>query len=262
MIYDFKNVAFRYEAKPVLRELSFAIRAGEFLGILGPNGCGKTTLLKLMAGVLRPSEGSLHFEGRALESYSRKSLAQNISVLPQETFVDFPFRALEIVLMGRAPYLRNFQWESANDHRIAREAMERTDCWGLAEQDIRSLSGGERERVFLARALAQQPRILLLDEPTTHLDLKHQVEIYRLLRDLHREQGLTVITVLHDLNFANLACQRVLLLGDGNIQAEGPPQEVLEPERIRQVYGVEVQRQAGVIYIPCLSGSNSPSPSR
>jgi len=262
MIYEFSDVALAYEQKSVLRDLSFKIGAGEFVGILGPNGSGKTTLLKLMAGVLKPSAGTIQFEGRHLETYTRKALAQRVSVLPQETFVDFPFRAIEVVLMGRAPYLRTFQWESAEDLRLARDAMARTDCLELADQDIRSLSGGERERVFLARALAQQPRVLLLDEPTTHLDLKHQVEIFRLLQELHAEQGLTLITVLHDLNFAALSCQRVLLLGERRLHADGRPEEILQPSLIREVYGVEVERQGGVIYIPCLSDSKSPSESR
>src|SRR5262249_49924472 len=148
MIYQFNNVDFSYEAKPILRGLSFPVTEREFVGILGPNGCGKTTLLKLMAGVLKPSAGTISLLERPLPNYPRKALARIVSVLPQETFLDFPFTALEVVLMGRAPYLKTFQWENARDLQVAREAMEWTDCWNLAQQDVRSLSGGERERVF------------------------------------------------------------------------------------------------------------------
>ncbi|MCE9624844.1 MAG: ABC transporter ATP-binding protein [Deltaproteobacteria bacterium] len=239
-IYRLRDLSLSYDDKPVLRGLNFEIAEGEFLGLLGPNGCGKTTLLNLLAGVLRPSDGEIFLAEKNLRDYSRRGVARIVSVLPQETFVDFPFSALEVVLMGRAPYLRRFQWEGPDDLEIAREAMRATDCLDFAERDIRLLSGGERERVLLARALAQQPKVLLLDEPTTHLDLQHQSEIYRLLKRLHHEQGLTLLVVLHDLNFAASACERILMLSGGELKADGAPAEVMRADTIRQVFGAEV----------------------
>jgi len=241
MPFEFDQVDFHYEEKDILVDLSFSLPSNEIVGILGPNGCGKTTLLKLMAGVLKPSRGNILLKGKALHSYPRKSLARIVSVLPQDTWVDFPFTALEVVLMGRAPYLRNFQWETQGDLDIARANMELSDCWNFAHQDIRQLSGGERERVLLARALTQEPEVLLLDEPTTHLDLKHQAETHHLLEKLRREKGLTILTVLHDLNFASRICQRVLLLHDKKLLAAGSPQEVLQPPMLQKLYGVEVK---------------------
>ena len=235
-----EGVTFSYGSTPLFRDLSFSVEGGEFVGLLGPNGCGKTSLLQLIAGVSRPERGRVLLQGQELSGIPRGEIARSVSVLPQETFVEFPFTALEVVLMGRAPYLKRFQWEGPRDLEIAREAMRLTDCLDFAGRDVRSLSGGERERVLLARALAQEPKILLLDEPTTHLDLKHQSEIYRLLRKLHAQQGLTLIVVLHDLNFAATACQRLLLLADGGLQADGPPLAVLKAETIREVFGAEV----------------------
>lgn len=238
--YALEGVSLGYEAKPVLCGLDLKIREGEFVGLLGPNGCGKTTLLNLLAGVLKPTEGKIHLYDRELRSYSRREAARIVSVLPQETFIEFPFSALEVVLMGRAPYLGTFQWESPHDLEIAREAMRLTDCLDFADRDVRLLSGGERERVLLARALAQEPRILLLDEPTTHLDLQHQSEIFRLLKRLHSERALTLIVVLHDLNFAATACGRLLLLAEAKLRADGAPSEVLHPETLREVFGTEL----------------------
>jgi iron complex transport system ATP-binding protein len=240
MIFRFENVSAAYGDKEILRGLNFEIPAGEIVGVLGPNGAGKTTLLQLMAGVLRPRAGRIALDDRALDAYSRNEIARRVSVLPQDTVIDFPFTALEIVLMGRSPYLKTFQWESAEDLSLAREAMALTNCLQFADQDIRLLSGGERERVLLARALAQGPKVLLLDEPTTHLDLRHWRATYRLLERLNQEQGLTIILVLHDLNFASLICRRILLLAEQTLQANGPPQEVLQAERIERIYGTPV----------------------
>jgi iron complex transport system ATP-binding protein len=239
-LYSLRDVSLAYDERPVLRGLNLELGAGEFVGILGPNGCGKTTLLNLLAGVLRPSGGEILLRERPLREYGRNEVARLVSVLPQETSVDFPFTALEVVLMGRAPYLKRFQWESEADLEIAQAAMRLTDCWEFRARDIRSLSGGERERVLMARALAQEPQVLLLDEPTTHLDLKHQGETYRLLKRLHRDRGLSIVAVLHDLNFAASACQRLLLLAEGCLKADGKPSAVLQPATIREVFATEL----------------------
>jgi iron complex transport system ATP-binding protein len=243
MPYQIKNISFSYGEKIILREISATIQDGEFLGLLGPNGCGKTTLIKLLSGVLKPNSGMVQFMGKDLKTYSRNEIARHVAVLPQDNLIDFPFTALEVALMGRSPYLGNFRWEGPQDLAIVREAMEQTDCWHLAGQDIRSLSGGERERVLLARALSQRPKVLLLDEPTTHLDLQHQRETYRLLQRLHRENKLTLVVALHDLNFAAQSCDRLLLLKDQQIQALGNPEDVLKVDKITEVFGVPVQVQ-------------------
>jgi iron complex transport system ATP-binding protein len=234
------NISFSYNHRPVLQKISFDLSPGEFLGILGPNGSGKTTLLRLMAGVLRPQAGSIHLLDRSIQEFSPRERARMIGVVPQQFDILFPFTALEVVLMGRWPYTRLFSWESAEDLAKAREAMEVTDSLQFADRPITELSGGERERVILARALAQDPKILLLDEPTTHLDLKHQMEIYNLLLKLNREKGLTIVVVVHDLNFASMACQKILLLQEGRLVKLGDPQEVMDSEIIYQVFGAKV----------------------
>lgn len=240
-VYRLEKVSLSYGAKAVLDEIDLTIEAGAWVGILGPNGCGKTSLLRLMAGVVRPVGGRIELYGQALSRYSPKDVARIVSVLPQENPLDFPFSAMEVVLMGRAPYLKGLGWESAEDRRIAHEAMELTDCLALAGEDIRLLSGGERERVFLARALAQKPRVLLLDEPTTHLDLKRQSEVYRLLKRLHRSEKLTILSVLHDLNFAAQACGKILVLSQGRIAAAGAPGQVLKADLIEAIFGVRLR---------------------
>ena len=240
-VFKVRDLGVNLGGKPVLQNLSLTIRRGEFIGLLGPNGSGKTTLLRSLAGVLTPSYGEIFFQGREIRTYGRHALAQKIAVLPQEQWIDFPFSAFEVAMMGRAPFLKPFQWEGAKDIEITLKAMQQTDCQHLAEQDIRTLSGGERERVLLARALAQTPEVLLLDEPTTHVDLRHQAELLRLLKRLQREQGLTLVVVLHDLNFASLACDRLLILGNHGLAAEGTPGEVLSAERIQALFGVAVR---------------------
>lgn len=239
-LFRFSGVSAAYLDKVILEGLDFEIPEGQIIAVLGPNGSGKTTLLRLLAGILPPREGELFFQERSLRDFSRRDIARQISVLPQDTVVDFPFTAFEVVLMGRAPYLNTFQWEGAEDLAIARDAMRLTDSEAFASQDVRLLSGGERERVLLARALAQQPKALLLDEPTTHLDLKHWLGIYRLLRSLNRERGLTVVAVVHDLNFASLVADRVLLLAERRVQAFGSPEETLRPELIEKIFGTPV----------------------
>src|SRR4030095_6103320 len=196
--------------------------------------------VRLMSGVTRPRTGSVFFAGRALPSYERKALAQHIAVVPQESRIELPFSALEVVLMGRSPYLKRFGFEQAHDLAVAQRAMELTGVSELAAREIHELSGGERQRVILARALAQEPRLLLLDEPTAFLDIKHQVEVYDLLKRLSRQQGLTVVAILHDLNLAALYCDRVALLKTGKVLAQGTPEQVLTYVNIKAAYDTEV----------------------
>lgn len=224
----------------VLKEISFEIPPGEFLGVLGPNGSGKTTLIRLLAGALKPTRGGVDLFQRPLGQFSVKERARLMAVVPQELEVLFPFTTREVVLMGRWPYLKPFSWEGPQDDAAAEAAMRQTDCWRFASRPINEISGGEKERVLIARALAQEPKILLLDEPLTHLDLKHQVEIFQLLLRLNRENGLTLVMVLHDLNFAAAACRRILLLKNGNLVKWGDPREVMDQATIRDLFETEV----------------------
>jgi iron complex transport system ATP-binding protein len=241
-LLQLQGIDFAFGDKILLQDFKAQVQTQDFIGLLGPNGCGKTTLIKLLSGVLRPNGGQILLKGKALQQWSRRNIARTLAVLPQETQLDFPFTAQEVVLMGRSPYLGTFQWEQKEDLNIVREAMEQCDCWDYATQDIRELSGGERERVFLARALAQQPEILLLDEPTTHLDLKHQRDTLRLLQRCQRELGLSILMVLHDINFAMQACEKVWVMGSKGLAGEGPPETTLTPELIAEVFSVKVNR--------------------
>jgi iron complex transport system ATP-binding protein len=223
----------------VLREVSFSIAGGEFVGIIGPNGSGKSTLLRLMSGFLRPRQGRLRVDGLASERYDRRELGRRVGVVPQETAISFPFSVTEMVLFGRTPHLGGFGFEGDADLTAAARAMERTETAHLARRAVTELSGGERQRVILARALAQEPSHLLLDEPAAFLDIRHEVEMYDLLRDLQRG-GMTVVSVLHDLNIAALYCDRLLLLHDGRLARAGTPAEVVTYATLTEVYGTEV----------------------
>lgn len=234
------EIWFRYREPWVLQEVSLELIPGEILGILGPNASGKTTLLGVLQGILRPQRGRVLLSGREIGAMGRRQVARLLAVVPQEMSPVHSISVLEVTLMGRHPHLGFVAFESAQDRRIAMESLERTGCAHLAHWDMNELSGGERQRVLLARALAQKPKVLLLDEPTAYLDLKHQVELVELLERLHREERLTVVWVSHDLNLASLICHRLLLLKEGRVMALGPPQEVLTSEVVRHVYGAEV----------------------
>jgi iron complex transport system ATP-binding protein len=229
-----------YGRGPVLDGVCLAVGAGEIVGVIGPNGSGKTTLVRLLAGVLRPQAGHVTLDGARLDALPRREIARRLAVVPQDSALEFPFTALEVVLMGRAPHLPPLAFPRARDLAIAREAMTRLEVTAVEDRTLLQLSGGERQRVLLARALAQQPRVLLLDEPTTHLDLRHQTGIYDTVRGLARIEGVAVLSVLHDLNLAALYCDRLLLLARGRIVAEGPPEEVLVATRLADAYGVAV----------------------
>jgi iron complex transport system ATP-binding protein len=235
-----EHVSFKYGERWVLREIAFEVEQGDFLGIIGPNGSGKTTLLRVIDGILTPQEGAILLEGTEIRKLRRSALAQSVAVVPQYTSLAFPFSVEEVVLMGRAPHLGPWRFEGVQDHRIAREAMEMTDTLSLAARDMESLSGGEHQRVLIARALAQEPRLMLLDEPTAFLDIRHQVDFFDRIRALNRDRGLTVIAVTHDINLAAHYCDRILLLKDGLIEALGSVDAVITEEHIRQTYETEV----------------------
>jgi len=236
-----ERVTFAYGRTPVLTGIDLAVALGSITGILGPNGSGKTTLVRLASAVLRAKSGRIALFGSELTRLPARERARRVAVVPQETHPVFDFTVLELVRMGRAPHLGLLGLEGARDHRVAREAMERCDVATLSNRSFRALSGGERQRVMLARALAQEARLLLLDEPTAFLDLKHRLAVYALLGRLHRDNDLTVVVVSHDINLAARYCDRLVLLREGVIAADGAPAEVLRPDPIRSVYEVEVE---------------------
>lgn len=234
------GIWFRYREAWVLQDVCLEVVPGEILGILGPNASGKTTLLGALQGILKPQKGKVLLGGQEIGRMTRRQVARSLAVVPQEMPVPHSLTVLEVALMGRHPHLGFMGFEGPEDHRIAMGSLERAGCAHLAHRDINELSGGERQRVLMARALAQKPRILLLDEPTAYLDLKHQVELVELLGRLHREERLTVVWVSHDLNLASLICHRLLLLKEGRVRALGSPDEVLTGEIISEVYGARV----------------------
>ncbi|MHB1417937.1 MAG: ABC transporter ATP-binding protein, partial [Chloroflexota bacterium] len=228
-----ENLTFAYGLRHVLQGVSLEAKAGEVVGVLGPNGCGKSTFLRVVSGVLRPAAGRVLVEGDDLSRLSRAMVAQKVAVVPQSPHLPDGFTAWEIALLGRTPYLRLLQAEGQNDFAIVRLALELCGALDLAERRMGDLSGGERQRVVIARALAQEPSLLLLDEPTSHLDITHQMAILDLVSTLSREQRLGVVAVFHDLNLAAQYCHRVALLGGGRIIAEGTPEAVITVANVR-----------------------------
>jgi len=243
---EIKGLSCGYGKRIVLREVSFAIKKGEFVGVIGPNGSGKTTLLRAISGFLLPRgrtpfRGTISLEGEETRHMGRRSLAQRVAVVTQASDIMPPFSVEEFVLLGRVPHWGGFQLlETAKDRAIAEGAMEMAGIGYLKERRMGELSGGERQLVFVARALAQKPHLLLLDEPTAHLDIGHQVQIMDLLRELNREGALTILVVLHDLTLAGLYCDRLILVHEGRLRAIGPPQGVLTQGMIEEVYHTAV----------------------
>jgi iron complex transport system ATP-binding protein len=245
------DVHFGYGAAQVLRGVSLAVGPRALVGILGPNGSGKTTLLRLLAGHLRPQSGSVTLDGHEVSLLSRTRLARRMAVVPQETHLAFDYTVTEMVLMGRYPHLGAFELEGPRDLAIAREALAATRADGLATRAFNTLSGGEKQRVVIASALAQLVRanagasdgtaggILLLDEPTASLDIGFQLDVVMLLTRLWRERPLAIVVSTHDLNFAAGLCQELVMLREGAVLAAGPTAEVLTPRHIRELYGVD-----------------------
>lgn len=246
-LVDVRDVAFAYP-QPARRggqafgltDVTFAIDPGEIFGVIGPNSAGKTTLLRLLTRVLPPARGDIRLDGRPVATLSPAEIARRVGVVPQETPRPFPFTVEELVLMGRFPHGPGRLFESLEDRAAARAAMAATGVAALGPLPFEHLSGGERQRALLARALAQRPRLLVLDEPTAHLDLRYQAETVSLLRQVNGEQGVGVLLVSHDLNLAAEVCDRLLLLGGGRVVRVGAPEAVLEPDALEVVFGCRV----------------------
>lgn len=238
---EVERVGFRYRTGQGVEDVSFQAARGELLGIVGPNSSGKSTLLRLLSKVMMPEQGRIRLGGRDVARMSRLELARCLAVVPQEFSVAFPFRVAEVALMGRYPHATGGAWATARDRSIAQTALEATGILHLASRRVDELSGGERQLVSIARALAQEPSVLLLDEPTTHLDLRHQRTVLEILLAHHQKGDRTTILVSHDLNLAAECCDRILLLAGGRVRAFGPPEEVITEEHLTSAYGCPVE---------------------
>jgi len=230
------NVSAGYYREDIIKGISLEINAGDFMGIIGPNGSGKTTLLRLITRVLVLRRGRVYFQGLDASQMNLKEFCRQVAFVTQDISTDFPFTAMETVLMGRIPHLKRLQFETRRDMEIAEAALLETATINLKDKRIDELSAGERQRVIIARALAQEPVLLFLDEPTAHLDIGHQIQILDLLKRLNRCNDLTIVMVLHDLNLASAYCNRIALLDKGIIFKEGIPEEVLTYQNIEAVY--------------------------
>jgi iron complex transport system ATP-binding protein len=236
---EMRNVGLGYDRQPVLRDITFKASPGEMVGLIGPNGSGKSTIIKALSRVMDTNSGKITVNGRDILRIPRLELARMVGVVPQMPLLPSAFSAFEIVLMGRNPHLGLFQSESRRDMDLAREAMQKTGTDILANRHINELSGGEIQCVLMARVLVQETEAILLDEPTANLDIGRQVEILDLIKNLCTDNNLTVIAAIHDLNLAAQYCDRVILIHEGHVHAEGSPQEVITATNMRQVYGTE-----------------------
>jgi len=235
------NIWYRYQQKWILKNISFSCARGQFVSILGPNGAGKTTLLCLIAGVLRPTQGQIYLGNQPLYTLSPRQRAQKMALLPQVNSSIFSYKVWEIVALGRLPYLSPFQTFQPEDKMAVKRAMKLVDVLSLKDRKINSLSGGERQRVFLARALAQEPEVLLLDEPTTYLDVKYQIEFFQVLKRLKEEHELTIVLVSHDLNLAIQHSDTLIFIKSGQVYTQGSPKKVIQAALIEEVYGVKAK---------------------
>ncbi len=241
---EIKNLEFAYERSNgqstfVLKIPEWGIAKGDFVSLLGPNGCGKSTLLRLIANLTELKAGSILIDGEDLLGIERKELAKKIAYVPQKNFSIFPFSVYEIVMMGRTPYLNLMGFENAVDKQIVAEALNLMQVNNLRHKGINELSGGEAQRVFIARALAQKAEIILLDEPNAHLDLEHQIMIFDLLKKLNEQEKITVLTVSHDLNLVGIYSQKVALMNEGIIVLEGEKSKILSEENIRRIFKID-----------------------
>jgi iron complex transport system ATP-binding protein len=235
-----QNIAINYGVCAVVADVSFSLEAGKIIALLGANGAGKTTLLKSLNGALSVSAGEIRLDGKLIENYSRREIARKITVIAQETETKFPVLVTEFVFSGRFAHGAAFGWETENDLRVALDCLERCDLKSYENRRMNQLSGGERQRVVLARALATEAKILLLDEPTANLDLAHQALLFRLIKERCETNAASAIVITHDLNLASEFADEIILLKNGRIQAKGSPDTVLNKDNLRAVFGVKV----------------------
>ena len=261
---EVSDIRFSYSDGPVLDGLSLSVSTGEVVAIVGPNGSGKTTLLRLVTGVLSPEAGAVMVDGVPLAGLGHRERARKVAIVPQKPQLPLSFSVLDLVLMGRNPHLGLLQWEGERDVRIAVEAMETTETVHLASRAIGTLSGGEQQRAVVATALAQQAPVLLLDEPTSSLDLAHQSKVMALVSRVQKQRGGAVLMAMHDLTLASQYCDRIVMLAGGRVYAEGRPRDVLTAESIRAVYDTDVTVMSHpttgtpvVVPTPAEAGENS-----
>lgn len=239
-VIELSNINFSYNVKNVLQDINLIIEKGEFIGIIGPNGAGKSTILRIIAGILKKFSGSLRIVGRDIKTIRQKELAQIVGFVPQETHFQHNYLVEDIISMGRYPYLEPFQHFKKEDIETMEWAIAKSGLNELRKRPVNSISSGERQMVVIGRALVQKPQILLLDEPTSHLDIQHQVAIMKLLKDLN-QQGMTIVIVNHDLNVASQFCEKLVLLHRGRIYKIGTPEMIIDKELLMDVYGVETE---------------------
>lgn len=234
-----ENIRFAYDSTFQLTDISLRIEKGGFWGVIGPNGSGKSTLLRVLSKVYEPDSGNIQIAGSSLKALTLRNLARIMAVVGSEAQFAFPFQVLDVVLMGRLPYIGRLGTYSSGDSEKAQEALRKTETWEFRNRYIHELSSGERQRVLLARALAQEPQILLLDEPTAHLDLHYEVQIFQILQNLNRSEQLTILAISHNLNLMGEFCKNLLVLDRGACHATGTPEEVLTPELLSDVFRID-----------------------
>lgn len=244
-----RGLHYRYEEEWVINGLDFFADAKELVAVIGPNGSGKSTLFKLLTGILKPQRGEVFLEGGPLKAFSRREISQRMALVAQEGMGDFPFTVMDVVLMGRAPYLKGFAFEGKGDMEKAMWAIEVTDLSRLYKRNVQELSGGERQRTFIARALAQDTNLLFLDEPTAFLDIKHQIALLRLIKELNIKYEKTIISVTHDINLASYFYDRIVLLSGGEVFASGTPEKVITETNLREVYEAEITVDTNPVFM-------------
>ncbi|MFO7991421.1 MAG: ABC transporter ATP-binding protein [Thermoplasmata archaeon] len=263
VILKAEDVVSGYDTEKAIDGIDLKIKKGDFVGIIGPNGCGKSTLIRALTKVLRLWGGRVLLHGEDIEDMTRNDIARKISVVPQDTYVSFPFSVEDLVLMGRTPYLGRFESPSERDVEIVNRSLKNVNCLHLKERKVTELSGGEMQRVVLAKALAQKPEVLILDEATSHLDIGHKIEVMELISKKNIADGLSVISIHHNLNLAARYCKRLILMDDGRVFSEGRPREVLKPSNLRAHYGLEAEvhenPRDGSLYITPLKKQAAPA---
>jgi len=237
---EIESLYFEYDERMVLSDISFSISKGDFVSIIGPNGSGKSTLLKNLASILKPIKGNIKLEGKKIDEYRAKELARKMALVPQDTNVTYDFSVFDIVLMGRNPYLNRLEKEKQIDFQIVKDSLKLTNTLHLRDRNINEISGGERQRVIIARALAQEPEIILLDEPTSHLDINHQIEILSLLKKLNKEKKMMILLVIHDINLAARFSNKMILLNEGRVLSIGEPEAVITNQNMERAYNVNM----------------------